>query len=281
MQIWVNTLVRNEDRYLWYGVNSVIDYTDRVLLWDTGSSDNTLNIINSLKETYPKKIKTKEVGEVDIQQYTAVRQKMMDESDCDWIINLDGDEVWWNEAIKKTVQLINKQGKYLDSIVSSYINVIGDIFHFQDESAGRYNIDGKVGNITIRAFNKKIKGLKFNKPHGQQGLFDDKGHLLQERDSSKRIWVDGYSFLHFTNVARSARREDDLSVPKRSFKLKYEIGHEFPLNFYYPEVFFKKRPEFVKSVWQNSSYYYKIRSSIETPLKKIKRKYYSSKKSGY
>ena len=56
MKIWGHTLVCHEERYLWYSVTSVIDYLDKILLWDTGSTDNTLKIIRDLQKTYPDKI---------------------------------------------------------------------------------------------------------------------------------------------------------------------------------------------------------------------------------
>ncbi|KKR11740.1 MAG: Glycosyl transferase family 2 [Candidatus Woesebacteria bacterium GW2011_GWA1_39_21] len=281
MQIWGHALVKNEDRYLWYAISSVIKFVDKVLLWDTGSSDDTLKIVESLKQRYPSKIKFREIGEVNPEQFTVVRQKMLEESACDWVVIVDGDEVWWEDKIKETTDLIHTRGQGLDSLVSQYYNVIGDIYHFQDELAGRYNIDGKVGNFNIRAFNRKIKGLKFKKPHGQQGLFDFADRLLQEREQSKRFWVMGYSYLHFTNMPRSRARSSDLAVPKRAFKLKYELGNSFPLDFYYPEVFFEDRPEYLKSVWTNMDLKYQARSFVETPFKKVKRQHFSSEKSGY
>ena len=262
MSLWAHTIVKNEDRYLWYAVNSIIDYVDRILIWDTGSADNTVEIIKLLKDRYPKKVIFKEVGEVNPTQFTRVRQDMLKQSKCDWVLILDGDEVWWDEKIHQLKYLIDKNGKTIDSVVLRYRNIVGDIFHYQDESAGRYNIDGKIGNFNIRAFNRHIKGIKFLKPHGQQGIVDEKGILIQDRDSRKRAWIENYSYLHFTNMARSIKRANDLKVPKRDFKLKYEIGRSFPLNFYYPEVFFKDKPKEVKDVWVNMNKYILLKAIL-------------------
>lgn len=281
MLFWVNTLVKNEERYLWYAVTGIIDHVDKILLWDTGSTDKTASIIKELQYRYPSKISFKEVGEVDPVHFTLVRQKMLLESKCDWVLMLDGDEVWWDEKIKEVRSVIEKRGNEIDSIVSKYYNIIGDIYHFQDENAGKYRIDGKEGNLTIRAFNRNIKGLKFEKPHGQQGLVDAKGLLIQDRDPKKKYWQTGYSYLHFTNMQRSENRTFDQKVPKRGFKLKYEIGHKFPYDFYYPECFFSDRTENIKGVWSRPDKKYYLRSLVETPLKQFKRKYFASKRSGY
>ncbi len=281
MTLWAHTLVKNEDKYLWYSVMSVINYVDKILLWDTGSTDRTVEIIKEIGRRYPKKVIFKEFGTVDPALFTIARQKMLKETKSDWVIIVDGDEVWWDEKIREVRQVIDKNGSVLDSIVSKYCNVIGDIYHYQDESTGKYNIDGKVGYLTIRAFNRNIKGIEFAKPHGQQGIYDGKSVLLQNRDPKKRYWQDGYSYLHFTNMQRSTKRSEDLKVPKRGFKLKYEIGHGFDRDYYYPEVFFNDRPSEISNVWSKADTGYQTRALIYTPMRFIKRKLIQSTKSGY
>lgn len=272
MSIWANTLVQNEDRYLWYSVGSVINYVDKVLIWDTGSTDNTLKVIQELKLRYPHKILFKEVGNVSPQEFTNVRKQMLSETKSDWMMILDGDEVWWDDSIRSLTSEIATNGNKYDSVVSNYINLVGDIYHSQPENAGKYKIKSKEGFFTIRAMNKnKIKGLNIDKPHGQQGFYDSKRRLIQERSGDDMYFIDKPSFLHFTNLQRSNSRNMDLKVPKRGFKLKHEIGNTFPGDFYYPEVFFKKRPKIVQSVWKSMNKFFYIRALIETPLRKIKR----------
>lgn len=280
MSIWAHTIVRNEERYLWYAVTSVIDCVDRLLLRDTGSNDGTLSIIGDLVKKYPAKIDFKEMGVVNTEQFTVVRQKMLGETKADWIVIVDGDEVWWDDKIKNVREIVDKNGVRLDSIVSKYYNMVGDMYHFQDESAGRYNIDGKIGNFNIRAF-RNFKGFKFTKPHGQQGIVDDKNVLIQDRNPARKYWTEGYSYLHFTNMQRSGSRGNDVKVPKRNFKLKYDLGNGMPPDFYYPEVFFRSKPDRVEDVWNKEDFGYFIKALMQTPIKKIKRKLTTSSKSGY
>lgn len=281
MSIWINTLVQNEDRYLWYAVTSVINYIDKILIWDTGSTDNTPRIAKEIKRLWPGKVEFKEVGLVNPEKFTEVRSRMLAETDSDWIMVLDGDEVWWDDSIRSLTSRIRKDGAKLDSVVSRYINLVGDVFHYQDESAGKYRIKGKTGFLTIRAMNQKnINGLSIRKPHGTQGFYDSKDTLIQERDASKMSFLPETSFLHFTNLRRSGSRANDLKVPKRGFKLKHEIGHTFPLDYYYPEVFFRPKPDFVPVPWVRMDPKFYRRSLIETPLRKIKRRL-TEGKSGY
>ncbi len=274
-------LIQNEERYVWYAVMSVINHVDKVLVWDTGSTDRTVEIIKEIKKRSPKKIDFKQVVQKDIVHYTKLRQEMLEATKADWFIIVDGDEVWWDDSIRYLTDVIRKQGGGLETIVSRYRNVVGDIYHYQEETAGRYEIDGKIGHLNIRAMNRNIKALHFAKPHGQQGIFDFSGKLVQERDRKKRLFVDSIAYLHFTNTVRSESKSSDAKVPKRRRKLKFEIGKSFPLDFYYPEVFFRPRPLIVPCVWKTPNKTFLARSFATTFLKKIKRRVFVSKKTGY
>lgn len=274
MKIWAHTLVKNEERYLWFAVTSVINHVDKVLLWDTGSTDNTLKIIKELKKKYPEKISFKEVGSVDINEFTFIRSEMLKETTSDWFMLVDGDEVWWEERIKETIRLV-RESINLETVVSRYVNVIGDIYHYQDPAAGKYSIDGLTGNLTIRLMNRKITGINIVKPHGQQGFYDNRGKLIQERAKEKRIHLDETAFLHFTHLLRSGVYEKENDVPKRKMKYKRELGYGFPLDFYYPESFFRPRPAIVPNPWNKIEHEYLVRALVETPLRKFKRRFFS------
>jgi len=271
MKVWAHTLVKNEERYIWYAVMSVIDWVDKILIWDTGSTDKTVEIIKEIKKVYPDKVDFKEVGEVDPQKFTKIRQKMLDATTSDWLILIDGDEVWWEDSIKAVISTVRTKGDTLETIVNSPYNIVGDIYHYQEEAAGKYEIDGRRGHFSFRAINRKIPGLHLKKPHGIQGFFDKNGTLIQERPKKFRKFLDA-PFMHFTYMARSSSREKDLKVPKRDIKLKYELGISFPLDFYYPEVFFRPRPDIVPSPWANIDRVYFAKALVQTPLRKLKRR---------
>ena len=61
-KVWANTIIKNEDRYIWFSVMSVINYVEKLLIWDTGSTDRTVDIIKLIITKYPKKIVFKETG---------------------------------------------------------------------------------------------------------------------------------------------------------------------------------------------------------------------------
>jgi glycosyltransferase involved in cell wall biosynthesis len=270
MRIWAHTLVKNEARWLWFSVSSVIDYVDKLLLWDTGSTDGTLKIIEELKKKYPEKIDFRQYDEVTSETFTKARQEMLDVTKSDWFIVLDGDEIWFEDSIRKVIEIINKDGKDTESIVVPTVNLVGDIFHYQPASTGKYKIAGRVGHFNLRAINKKIPGLHALGPHGKMGWADEEGKMIQDRSLEKVKFVNA-PYLHATNLRRAGGGKD-VEVIKRKKKLKYEIGKSFPKDFYYPETFFKERPGFVESPWRVMDTHFKFRAFFETPAKLVKRK---------
>ena len=279
MSIWAHTLVKNEERYLWYSVASVAPFVDKVLLWDTGSTDGTLEICKKLINRFPEKIGFRQVKQESADDFTLVRQKMLEGTDADWFIVLDGDEVWWEDSIKKVTETIRQHGNSIESIVVPNFLVVGDIFHYQEKAAGMYKFSGRVGHYNQRAFKRGIPGLHSVNPHGTWGWADEEGKMVQDRDPAKIKYMEA-PYLHFSFLQRAGSKGEDLAVAKRSKKLKYELGLSFPLDYYYPEVFFRDRPNIVPSPWGEMSPAFQARAILETPLRKIKRKVWGSK-AGY
>ena len=151
--IAVHTLVKNEARFVWYSVMSVYKHVDKIRIWDMGSTDNTRAVIgkivkipesmgkvfyedalmgnfdedlarqNMLDKTLPPP-----VSEVynDKSFFPWTREEMLDKTYEDWFIVVDADEIWWEESIKKVVDLIQEKGDELESIVVPAILPVGD-----------------------------------------------------------------------------------------------------------------------------------------------------------
>ncbi len=261
--IWVNTIVQNEENFIWFALMSVIDYVDKILVWDTGSTDKTVEIIREVKRNWGERIEFKEVGVVDKYEITKTRQAMLEQSDCDWILILDGDEIWWEDSIKRLVQVINSRGRKIEGIVVPMIVPVGDIYHFQEESAGRYELLGRKGHLNLRAINRKIPGLHVDLPYSNEGFFDKDNNPLQERKGI--IFLDT-PYLHVTHLKRSSKAR-----PYNKFK--YEIGKFFPPNFKYPEVFLIPKPAIVPNPFQKLSSKDRLLANIITPIRRVKRKF--------
>lgn len=255
MKITAHCLVKNEENFVWFAINSVIDHVDEVMVWDHGSMDKTVEIIKTIKSL---KIKFKQVkGEV-----SELRQKMLEETNSDWIFVLDGDEIWPDSVIKNLVFNIKDSISKFEVIIVANRMLVGDIFHYQEEVAGRYKIAKWSGHYNIRAI-KKTSGLHIEGIYPNEAYVTKDGIKVQDLSDAKKLIFFDDRYLHASFLKRSSKDRK---------KIKYEIGLDFPLDFFFPEVLFKMRPEIVPSPWVPMNTGYKLRAIIETPLKKLKRR---------
>ena len=284
MKITAHTLIKNEARFIWYSVMSVIKYVDRVKIWDTGSTDNTIEIIEEIAKTPEAKGKKFfQIKKLNLEKFdeAQLRGRMLKETTADWFIVLDGDEIWWEDSIKRVVTAIREYHDKYDCIVVPTVNVVGDMFHYQEKPAGRYHLAGRVGHYNLRAVNRKIPGLHAKGEHGVFGWADENGVMIENRDPKRILFLDA-PYLHTTHLRRAGVAKDEQNVLKRKKKKKFEIGIPFSKDYYYPEVFFRPRPEIVPSVWEVPSLSYKVRAFFETPLRKIhRRSFLKYQKHGY
>ncbi|QQG43456.1 MAG: glycosyltransferase family 2 protein [Candidatus Daviesbacteria bacterium] len=270
IKIWVHCLVRNEERFIWFAINSVIDWVDRVLVYDLGSTDHTVEIIKTIKN---KKIVLKEYPKnKDMIELGKYRQQMLDETKADWILILDGDEIWPDGSIRKLTSAMEQNDSAECMVVPTYM-LLGDIFHYQEELGGEYQIAGRKGHFNVRAINMKIPGLHIETHSNQQGFFregyfDKDGKLIYERGEDKLLFLDA-PYLHASHLRRSSK---DGEVFERQMRFKYELGTPFPKDFKLPGVFFKKYPTLVENPLKKMPLKYKIPAFFQTPLKKIKRR---------
>lgn len=272
MSITAHVMVKNEYKFVWYSVMSVINHVDRLLLWDTGSTDGTIDVVKEILNSpqAKNKISFKNVSQQSFSE-ERTRQEMLDETNTSWFLVVDGDEIWWESSIKMLIDEIKENGHRYESIVVPTVNTVGDIFHYQELRAGNYHLAGRIGHYNLRAVNKSIPGLKSEGYHGIWGWADINGKQIQERDVDKIKYINA-PYLHCTFLDRARVKNHDSQVIKRSQKRKHEIGISFPLDFYYPEVLFRQRPQIVQSVWSQMSTSFKYRSALETPIRKIKRR---------
>jgi hypothetical protein len=270
-KIVVHCLVKNEERFVWYALKSVLPFVDKVMVWDTGSTDNTVRLIKSINS---KKIKLKILKSVDAVQHTNLRQQMLNQTNKEfsWLMILDGDEIWPKSQIKKMADYLKHTKD--KAIVVKTRNLVGDIYHQLPESAGKYEIAGFKGHLGLRFISLDLPSLKIKNPHGGQ-TYTTKNTPLQKLEKGLRVLPNIYYF-HVTHLERSTKDKDTL---KRSFKRKFEIGEKVNKKDL-PKLFFDKRPTFVPDVTQSMSKSFFLTSLIQTPLRKVKRTIFPSK-SGY
>ena len=267
-------MVKNEENFIWYAIQSVLPFVDKIMVWDTGSEDKTVEIIKSIDSP---KIEFVEKGSVDSSTHTKLRAEMLantDKKKYRWLLILDGDEVWRKREISKMVAVANEIKP--SAVVIRTVNFVGDIYHKLPESSGKYEIAGQKGHLAIRLIDLTLKDLKIMNPHGGQ-TYTTSNTAVQDLPKDKLIYSDDIFYFHTTHLKRSTY---DSSTLKRSFKRKYEIGKKIEIN-QLPNIFFGKHPDIVPDVTSKMNFIVWLRCVAETLPKRFKRKLFPSKKSGY
>lgn len=90
-------MVKNEERFIKASILSVLPFVSQVLIFDTGSTDSTIEVIKSIKSEKINLFETLASSPVEL---TAVRQKMLDWITTKWFLLIDGDEVYDNNSMK-------------------------------------------------------------------------------------------------------------------------------------------------------------------------------------
>ncbi|MFC1711436.1 glycosyltransferase [Patescibacteria group bacterium] len=273
--IWVNMMVKNEERWIWYSLKSILSCVDKIFVWDTGSSDNTVKIVNSIKN---KKIKFQQIGRVNKSTFSKLRQKMLDQTKSDWVFNVAGDEVWPKRTLLELVSKVKKAPKYIDTFCVRPLNFVGDIRFIHPETFyGQTPLapKGINGFFSSRIFKRNILGLHISGKYGSEGFFDSKGLSLRERKKHVKYLTNIY-YWHMTYLPRSVSKNKDNEVMMRKKKRKYEIGIKKPKWVEVPEVFYLNRPKFVPDPFYKMNSWEYTRALIQTPLKKIKRRVFSN-----
>jgi glycosyltransferase involved in cell wall biosynthesis len=270
--ITVHTIVKNEERWVWYAIMSVKDYVDKVLIYDTGSDDRTVEIIKTIND---KKIIFEQKGKVDADGLTKLRQEQLDKTKTDWFLLVDGDEIWPDETIIEFLTKIGSSDKQSWGVVIRAWNLIGDIYHHHPESEyyhWPYAPKNYLGWANLRGFNKRrIQGLYIKGAYPQEAYYDSTNTPIQNYGSKHLIFLEN-RYFHTSYLQRSSSRQNDKLTLNRTLKNKIEFGREFKTA-NYPDVFYIKYPLPVASPWQKRSLIYFIFALFITPIKKIKRRF--------
>ncbi len=85
-----HTVIKNEEVFIKPALLSVVNFVDRMLVWDTGSTDRTVSIIKSLKL---QKITFRQCGSVDRKGLADLRNQQIELTKTPWFLIVDGDEI--------------------------------------------------------------------------------------------------------------------------------------------------------------------------------------------
>lgn len=244
--VTVHVLIKNEDCWIWYALMSVVDYVDKILIYDTGSTDKTIDIIKSIDS--PKIIFASHPVSTR-KDLVKLRQEQLDHTHTPWFMLLDGDEIWPQGNLQKFLVAAANADENILAFFNRTRNCVGDIYHYLPESTGRYHIKGITGHLNIRLI-RKVSGLKM------VGEYPFEAYTLNNTPiqdlTSKIQFVDTW-YLHTTHLPRSTETQSDKNVIDRRQKRKlWRPSLKMPKS-ELPEVFWQLRPSLVpppiKSLW--------------------------------
>lgn len=267
----VHCVVKNEERWIWFALTSVLDIANKILIFDTGSTDNTVEIIKNIKS---KKIIFEEKGEVDAQKLVELRREQLRRTKNEWFLILDGDEVWPDETKKELSAKLESARKKDWGVVIRAWNPIGDIYHYHPESV-QYHWPFAPNNwqgwANLRVIRKSIPGLNIVGKYPLEAYRDKSETPIQNYGSKHLVFLKN-RYFHTTYLTRSDTRKKDKEVLNRLKKGKMELGISFSRNFDYPGVFNLKYPSIVKSPWERRNVLETVISAINTPIKEFRRR---------
>jgi len=260
-------LVKNEDRLIWYAISSVLPFVDKIIIFDTGSQDKTVEIVHSFQS---KKIHLEVKAITNLKDIAHLRQEQLDKTESDWFWIVDGDEIYPYSLCREILNIIKIQGDGLEGIAVRRYDLLGDIYHYQDETVGTYELFGKKGHLVLRLINKKnLPGLHIKGIYPYEGYYDNKESEIIYHSSEKFYITQGRLF-HSMYLRRSTLGSN-LSDTFHRRKYKIETGHKMGNSQNFPEVFNIPRPDDIPDVTGRRSLQYELIAHLITPIKVIKR----------
>lgn len=259
-------VVKNEDRWIWFAIMSVIDFLDKLIIFDTGSIDKTNDIIENIVSSpvYKEKIIYEKIGEVPAEKFHKVRQRQIDMTSTDYFMVVDGDEIWYKDSLEELEAILEKKPEL---VATRFINACGDVFHYRLDSRETYCINGETGAITIRVYSKNIPGISCGGVYGVEGYIDSTGKPVQNQKYLTVVQEGKY--FHTSLLNRSSAQNGDFSIKYRRSKIKMDWDEKFVQGFKFPEVFYiQNLPEYVKSPFVSD---HNIVRTVYHILRKIKR----------
>ena len=261
--VTAHMVVKNEDQWVWYAINSVLPHIDSFLITDTGSSDHTIEIIKSISSP---KIIFNQVKILSREDVSKVRQSQIDNTKTKWFWIVDGDEVYSDTLAKEILEAISID-KYSAIVVRRH-DLLGDIYHKQIETVGTYEMFGETGHLLIRLLNNDLlKGLVVKGQYPQESYYtlgDEKVNNLDK----KKVYITKHSLYHAMYLKRSSLG-GNLPMFNRG---KYKVESGIQITDRVPKVFKLPRPKFVPDPFTRRGVGYEIVASVVTPIKNLKRK---------
>lgn len=241
----IQSVIKNEP-FIYYSIKSIYNYADKILLYDTGSNDkHTLEDIQKLlEEDVEHKITFKQIplgfneelwslknlklfikkhkGKMSVGK---VRQIQLDDTDTEFFMIVDGDEVHYKATMETIINDI------LPKLSNDIVGVNIPLFWFCDmQHTFALNATGRIW----RTDEVVMDDVSPNEAH----CFKDTGKPIKSTDERYLIYKDIHPYAHFETFLKPWRRTPD---PAKIIEFKDKLPEVMEENPYYIDRYLKER----------------------------------------
>jgi len=201
-KISVTILCKNSSKYI-HECLSALEKFDEIIVLDNGSTDNTIDIVNSFSKT--------KVYENSFIGFGPLKNLAISKTNNNWVLSVDSDEILSQELVTEILNLkLNKQKVYSISRDNYY--------------------DGKLirccgweKDYVIRLFNKNVTQFNHNQVHESLILkkiiqvetlqnklkhytFDDPSQLIKKMDYYSTLYAKEYMGIKKSSLSKAIGR---------------------------------------------------------------------------
>jgi len=241
--VTAHCVIRNEDVWIWYVIQSVLPYFDKIIITDTGSEDHTLEILDTIKSDKIQLIHRPKLMGLEFQaKFNEYRNEQIDMTETPWWFLLDGDECFSSQGIKEMVEKlpeINQQWTTLSVRMKYFVEHMHRVATMEPVESYKFVRRG---------------AHRWGHGYGQIILADPSPSKTQRLAHWYKL--DGWDFecFHVTFLQRSSSCDGEEQTYQRQHRKTRSIHGQHYRGMYgysgpYPEVFYRDDvPEIVKQI---------------------------------
>ncbi len=214
--ITVHMMVKNEERFVSSAIEAILPVAQKVIVFDTGSTDSTLEKIKSLKS---RKLEVFEKGLQSPEGLVKLRNEMVGLTKTEWFFVVDGDEIFY---FREPAGLLGK----LEALPKGIHRVELTLRDFVNDASlvARDRVSGKIW----RTHGMRFKG-KYPFEYGEPRGWDVSQYMEFSSDCLKGEAV-CYHMVYF----KRSGKDSDVKVGRHWRKMPFPV---LPFFGPYPEGF--------------------------------------------